>query len=305
MTTRPGRVVKVRRRGENGVERIVYVGIITEEVPEGDHVRVGARTVEWLVTNEREPAFPPPLQEFVREPKGFIFWWKQLDYVFGLPDPTLFPPLPQRLTADDNALVERFVHVATQLAGSALLNAVNEGFNVSVPNPATGPEKIEGHFSGTDIHAGFAGLLRQCDSPKEPAHFHRVHRILAQALEGADDGLSQERLRYLTAWKGAVGKLHGKSLNQLLREKFVREEGATAFAYEEEYSPEKLLSVYNYGDLLHYDKKKSAVLEEWRRDEIVESDRRVAYLMAAAGLGHVYVGFGEVARRALAQVEGS
>jgi len=94
-------------------------------------------------------------------------------------------------------------------------------------------------------------------------------------------------------------------LNQLVREKLAEEEGMTVFAYDEEHAPEELLSIHNYGDLLHYDEGKSSKLEQWRRDPVTQSDRRMAYLMAAAGLGHVYIGFGELARSALGQANKS
>jgi len=305
MATRPGRVAKIIRRGADGAERTVFVGVITEEIPEGDHIRVNARSPEFLVTDHRDLPFPQPLHEYVREPKGFGFWWKQLDYVFGLPDPQRFPRLPEPLSATDSALAERFVYVATQLAASALLNAVGEGFTVNVPDPATSPEEIQRQFSGTDVHTGFAGLIRLCDSPKERASFHRVHRIVWLAAKAAGDDLVEHRLQQLTAWRNAVAKLHRKSLNQLVREKLAEEEGMTVFAYDEEHAPEELLSIHNYGDLLHYDEGKSSKLEQWRRDPVTQSDRRMAYLMAAAGLGHVYIGFGELARSALGQANKS
>jgi hypothetical protein len=63
-----------------------------------------------------------------------------------------------------------------------------------------------------------------------------------------------------------------------------------------------LLSLYTYGDLIHWDSDKSAVVAEFERDPYIESDRRLAYLDAASGLAHLYIGFAELARVAVGPV---
>jgi hypothetical protein len=93
-----------------------------------------------------------------------------------------------------------------------------------------------------------------------------------------------------------------RSLNQLIRDKLVADEGLQALAYDEEHSPAYLLRLYNYGDLIHRDSGKSAVVAEFERDPYIESDRRLAYLDAASGLAHLYIGFAELARAAVGQI---
>jgi hypothetical protein len=53
-------------------------------------VEVKARAPESLILDHVTVLFPPPLKELVAEPEVFEFWWKQLDYVFNLPDPRAF-----------------------------------------------------------------------------------------------------------------------------------------------------------------------------------------------------------------------
>jgi hypothetical protein len=110
------------------------------------------------------------------------------------------------------------------------------------------------------------------------------------------------RLAYLKAWRDAAKTLRLKSLNQLIRDRLVTDEGLQAFTYNEEHSPEYLLGLYNYGDLIHWDSDKSAVVAEFGRDPYIESDRRLAYLDAASGLAHVYIGFAELARAAVGRI---
>ena len=169
-----------------------------------------------------------------------------------------------------------------------------------MPNGVTGPEEIEAQFSGTDVQAGFAVLLRQCDSPKERADFERVRNLLWVKSQSEPDDSHAERLRQLTAWGAARKQLKVKSLNQLLRDKLARD-GLPAFQYQEEHSPTTLMSLYNYGDLIHWDKK-ATVIAQFETDAYIESDRRLAYLDSASGLAHLYIGFAELARSAVGRV---
>jgi hypothetical protein len=289
--------VRTKRTGLDGVERIVFIGYIAETVYEGDEVTIKAHAPEKLITDRPAPPFAAPMNERVTAPKVFDFWWKQLDYVFELPDPRSFPLLPGSLGAEDDRIVRRYIRVAGDLAQSGVLNA-QDGFGVHMSQGPVGPMEIEQWFSQTDLQVGFAGFLRQCDSVKERAHFARVRSILWVAAEAVQDAARGERLRQLAAWRAAVNALHKKSLNQLLRDKLASDEGLRAFEFQEQETPEKLLSLYNNDDLLHWEKR-GGVVGKWEADDYIESDRRLAYLDAARALAHVYVGFGELARRAL------
>jgi len=113
-----------------------------------------------------------------------------------------------------------------------------------MPEGPYGPEEIEREFSRTDLQVGFAGLLRQCDSTKERASFHGVRGILTQKADAEHDDAREMHLAHLKAWRDAAKKLHLKSLNQLIRDKLVADEGLHAFAYNEEHSPGYLLSLW-------------------------------------------------------------
>jgi hypothetical protein len=106
----------------------------------------------------------------------------------------------------------------------------------------------------------------------------------------------------LKAWRGAAKALHKKSLNQLIRDELASDEHVHAFVYEEEHEPEEVLRLYDYGDLIHWDPNKHPELAEFERDPFTASDRRLAFLDAASGLAHLYIGFAELARAAVGRV---
>jgi len=107
----------------------------------------------------------------------------------------------------------------------------------------------------------------------------------------------QLRRETIASWRRAAGRLHARSLNQLLRDKPAREEGFQVLDYQEEHSPSFLLSAFDYGDLIHWDEKRS-VVEAWEQDPYTGAHRRLAFLSAAAAIAHLYIGFAVLAETA-------
>ena len=60
--------------------------------------------------------YDPPRLRHVDDPEGFRYHWRQLHYVFDLPNPSLFPALPAPLAEEDSSLVERFIRTTHDLA---------------------------------------------------------------------------------------------------------------------------------------------------------------------------------------------
>jgi hypothetical protein len=304
----PQMFMRVTRSGPDGVDRIAFIGYVNDAQHDAETKisTLNLRAPESLILESFDTPFPIPLAEHVTAPQVFEFWWKQLGYVVRLPDPRSFPPLPDVLADDDRRVVERYIQVAARLAGSGLLNALSEGFNVRQPDGLDGPEEITENFSREDLQAGFAVFLRQCDSSDrgERASYHRVRGLLDRAALATSDDDQNERITQLRAWRSAAATLRRKSLNQLIREKLAAEERLRAFLYEEEHTPAELIRIYEYGDLIHWDKG-SAQVAAFERDRFTESDRRLAFLDTASGLAHLYIGFAELARTAIGRVLGS
>lgn len=290
------------RTGPDGVERLAFAYYVASAEPDGKgSLHVKAKSPEELLSG-RPLLFTPPMRHEGSSPEAFSFHWRQMDYVFGLPDPHTFPRLPADLDPGEFEAVQRYIATARDLARSAVLNAIDEGMHVDIEND-TDIEHVALRLAERDRQVGFAALLRHCDSTSEPASFGRVASILWKAAEvgGVKDGdeeATAAALGTLKDWRRAVGRLHMRSLNQLLRDRLAADEQFAILAFEEEHSPEQLLSVYDYGDLLHWDSKRE-ILAAWQDDEYRSGERRLTFLACACALAHAYIGFAVLAAAAI------
>jgi hypothetical protein len=277
-------------------DRLAFMGFISGAEFIGDQVKIEASEPEALVLNERLP-FEPPMVERGSMPGAHEFWWKVAGYVFDdLADPRLFPPLPT--PPDDDALniVLRYISTAEALAASSVVNSAL-GFTVQIRDLSEAAS-IESRLPAKDVEMGLALLVRHCDSQKEPARFDRVYNILMAAAETGADPWQRDRITQLRGWSKAVKRLRGKSLNQLMRDKLVTDRGYRHLDYQEEHSPQFLMSMFDYGDLLHWGEHRG-VVAQWESDEIVGLEQRLAFLDAATGLAFMNIGFGLVAATAI------
>jgi hypothetical protein len=292
----PEKWITGMRTSEDGVQRLAFAHYVDRAEPDGKgRLQVSTKGPEGLLEGRRLP-FAPPMVEDASSVAGFEFHWRTLDYVFGLPDPRGFPSFTGPLSADEQSVVDRYVRTARHLASSGVLNAADEGMQVEIEDD-TDIEHVTVALSKKDRQVGFATMLRQCDSENEHARFGKVIDILWMASERAKDKDVEDRQDTLKQWRRAVGSLHAKSLNHLLRDKLVKDEDIQILAYQEEHSPSFLLSSFDYGDLIHWDKKR-AVVADWEQDGYTGGDRRLAFLAAAAALAHVYIGFAVLAETA-------
>jgi hypothetical protein len=264
-----------------------------------DEIRVEARSFEWLATSKTTLRFPAPLASRAPDPSGFEFWWKMLEFVFALPAPGTFPPLPKPPKQADSEVLERFIHTAEELAESSLLSGRNE-LTVNIGDSGLA-ESVETQFSTSEITRGFTTLFRQMHSKEksDPARFLRVHEILRTTTERAKDDRSDERLGELDAWKKARASLLQENLKVRVGQK-LRAEGQwpAGIPGEGEMSPQTLISAYQYGDLIHWGYHRDK-LEAVKNDRFEEAMQRMSFLDAASGLSHLYMGFSLVVRSAL------
>jgi len=267
-------------------------------MPKGS-IKVHARSYEWLATSSTTLRYPPPLADRAPNPPAFEFWWKMLEFVFALPNPTTFPPLATPPTARDAAVLSRYLKMADEMAESETLSSDAE-VKVHIPDDgAQGVERLERNdFPSKESTRGFTTLFRQLDSHREPAGFNKAQRALRHADAAAPDDRSDERLAQLSAWGKARGCLCGTNLKVLVGQR-LRDQGRMpgAIPGEEGLSPQQLISAYQYGDLIHWsdDSKLVAVasdpfLQEWQEME---------FLVAVTGLIHLYLGFSLLVQAAL------
>jgi hypothetical protein len=265
--------------------------------PNPGAITVSGRSFEALAVDETVLAFPAPLAERGQKPESFEYWWKMLQFVADLPDPAAFPALPMPPVGQDLEALERYIAAAEEMAESSLLRG-EDSATVHVADDGSGIDHIDTTFTSNEIARGFTTLFRQFDAD-EAASFNQVQRILRQASESAGDEYQAERLARLTAWGRARSTLRGENLKVRVGQK-LREQGRmpSGIPGEGGMSPVTLISVYQYGDLIHWTDKRS-VIEAAAADPFQHAWQRLAFLEAVTGLAHLYIGFSLAVRAAV------
>ena len=255
---------------------------------EGDLVEITTFTVDEAVQNGTF-RWRPPLIERSPRPKALYLVWRGFQWVFEeIEDPATFPPVQDPLSSEDVATCRRYVAAAEELAESELLCGSDR---ITITwNPADG-ESVDAKFTSKEITRGFAALLRQFDSNDERASFHRVSNRLRKASMATIDSHGPRRCRQLDAWRAARGALQAAELQRLARRKMGMEFG-------NDHPPSYYFSAFNYGDLIHWDRKRE-VLEQWSESDFEKHGQRFAFVEAAASIALAYIGFSEVVRRAI------
>jgi hypothetical protein len=203
--------------------------------------------------------FPPPLAEFSASPAFFEANWHLIQFVFGLPDPRGFPPFAATLPDDSLAILRRYSAAARELAESAFL-AHPTGVTVNLVDGAL-EERVEERFPPKENVRGFSVLFRQFYSNEELASFNAVQRVLRQLNKEAVDDRLHARSDQLTGWGRAAGKLRGYSLKVLVGKRLQPQGQLPPGKVVNEHlpSPQMLISVYNYGEDIHWGEKRQQV----------------------------------------------
>jgi hypothetical protein len=258
-----------------------------------EYVRYTAVAAEAMIESNAL-TFEPPLLDRAPNPQAFRFWWRMMQFVFAdIADPRSFPPLTQPLNHESLELCQRFIVAAEEMAESQLLGA-DDQMTVHLEDD-TGDERVEAIETSKEVTRGFSTLLRQFDGKGEPASFLVVSGRLRKASGEETDGQADARCAQLHAWRGARGKLQATELKRLVRRKVDPQ-----LEFGNDHSPVYYFSAYHYGDLIHWDTKRD-VVAAWERDPFHKHHERLAFLDAAAGLAHLYIGFSELVRTAIGE----
>lgn len=244
------------------------------------------------ILEEARPRFTPPYIESSSNPRGFQFQWAQLQYAFGLTDPAQFPPLPVQLPTRDVDAVRRYVRACKELSTYSLLNHKG-GLTINVIND-TGTVTVD--QPPKEALRGFAVLFRQIHSDaKEPASYKVVKAILSRASFSAKDGNENTRESALREWARARPQLLQRSLSDICETKIQIARGATPefAAIEREFSPIELISLFNYGEYIHWGDKRGAHAALFQ-DEISGALNEFYFQAAIIGLSHFYLGFSKL-----------
>jgi hypothetical protein len=248
-----------------------------------------AVSFEIVAVEQNRLSYEPPMIEFATNPDGFYYVWQLLAFTFKLRDPRQFPRLDQKLTLNERQSLQRYGSEATDLAASQLLNGPAE-LTVFV-NEST-EEAVKTSFQSKEITRGFAVSFRQFHSDGEPASFRRVHGIASRL---AQDRLAESDWRELKAWGKARSQLRGRPLKVLAGQELRRQSLWNSPQIPDDYPPypEELISLYQYGDLIHWDRKRED-LSALTATPWDHAWQQMRFLEAVAGLAHLYIGYAMV-----------
>lgn len=237
--------------------------------------------------------FPPPLEELsATKTAGFQRHWEKLTYVFNLPDPRDFPPLP--LTDDDRKLLNRFVEQCRYLAGFSLLSD-NGGISWS-----SGPEgtQIKADLPSGEAFVGTVAAFRQIHNHGEDASFSKVKGRLFNATGQINDEDAQNELRaVMSRWVDARGDLMNRLLPTIVCQKVSNAPPGHPISYRD-IKPEELFLAFNYGDTIHWGEQKEKLAD------LLDTPDNKAYYQnalcaAILGLSHLYFGWSLLVQAAL------
>ncbi|OHU52270.1 hypothetical protein BKG83_19820 [Mycobacteroides chelonae] len=243
----------------------------------------------------RELSFDPPLQQFGRDgSKGFRHYWELLDYVFGLPDPNLFPHIP--VPEGDREGLLRFIEMSRRLAG---FSVINDETSLSV---GTDSGTDDWHVRVIDPPAdenflGASAAFRQLHNDGETASFTNAHNTLFKAMRSLPSEQQEEVKAIAAQWRAARGKLMNNTIQTLTALKAGNATLENPVSYGN-INPDELIRTFNYGDSLHFGDARDN-LDNLLADPFHEAYYKYAALLSIVGLSHLYFGYAVLLGRAL------
>jgi hypothetical protein len=260
-------------------------------------ITIRAQSIETLAA-DHPIGFPPPFADHTDRPEVFEFNWHLIQFVFSLPDSRAFPRFTEAIPEDSLVVLRRYSFAAVELAESAFL-AHPTGVTVTVLNEGM-EEQIEKQFPPRENVRGFSVLFRQFYSAEETASCKAVHNLLWGLNEQVNDSATEERREYLRAWGRAANRLRGASLKLLVGRRLAQQGKLPPGPRANEHLPvpEKLISIYSYGEDIHWGNQRAQVAA-YGKSEFDSAWTRMACFEAMVGLAHVYLGFAQLVDAAL------
>jgi hypothetical protein len=254
---------------------------------------LSAKSYESLAMDPTVVPYAPPLARFSPEPEPFQFWWKGLYYTFGLESPYDFEPMSPFSSTE---ALEHYCDAARELASSvALVYGSEVSVRVRRGDDGTITELITPRFPPAELVRGWLVLFRQFYSTKELASFQKCHGAIISVAKNATDPAGPHRLEVLKSWKKAEGRLKAYNLKYLIGEKLI-EQGRFAPPIPDAGSPAQLISMFAYGDLIHWGDKREE-LSRRQADAFGGPTDMLRFVEAVAGLAYLYMGFALIVAR--------
>jgi hypothetical protein len=245
--------------------------------------------------------FAPPLASLASNTAGFSRAWQFYRYLFDLPNPSKFPALKEPLPKADLDAVNRFVVTCEKLAGYSLISGTGS-VKISVPAPNAEPKIVTDLPSSESVTAATT-LFRQLHAKDENASFHVVSTVLGREIQLERDELFDERSEMFRAWKSCSGKIQARRLSAMVARKAIASQGghpSVPVPFEDE-SPIWLISLFEYGDLIHWGDKREKH-EALMQEPVLRELAQMRFLESVTDLSHFYFGYSLLLRAAFPQV---
>lgn len=239
--------------------------------------------------------FAPPYADKVSNPAGYAYWWQLFRLLFDLPDPNKFPPL-SGFTDVELVMLTRYIYACEEMAESTVLS--HDGsltFKVT-----DGEETVEANFPPKEAIRGTAVLFRQLASSEEEASYARVRKVIGRRIHEVGDERRDERDDYQRAWNRVHGRLNANLVPALADREAIRLQGGhrSVPVVGEDVKPQELLSLFQYGDLIHWGKN-AAALKVLAGDDFAYNRAMFDYLTVVIQLSHFYLGYSLLVARAI------
>lgn len=270
---------------------------ITETVVDGSGGTVTLNSVAVEDTiHPVELAFEPPYIDLAAKDgeKGFRYMWEKLTYAFALPNPALFPALPN-LDSSDRAALINYVAACRKLAGySALAHA--GGFNMTSTN---GNWTVTPNFPNDELLVAAAARFRQLNNQGEPTAFTTASDLVIKAAKAHDAAL----VSVVTTWRKARAALLNRTIATIICDMALQEPRPDNFPISgQNLRPQDLFNTYFYGDFLHVGSNAGDLIDI-NSDQGNAAYHMFGFLISMSALAHLYFGFSLLVEHALGVAE--
>lgn len=261
-----------------------------------DTVNVQVRSFHDLVQDDPLRFEPPRVPGL--DLRAAAYWWHQIAYAFRFDDPRSFPPVGRdRFTSDQLEVLERFAAAAEELGESSVLSGE---YRLRVDIGDETGESVEAQFPKGENLRGLSVLFRQFYSDEEIASFTRARKVLGEVCAQLEDAKRDKRLEQLRLWRKSHGRMRGAQLEMIVLEEMVSEGRVPPSTLElARKGPNYLISLYNYGELIHFGDKRGHLKELVGAGPFEESWTKMEFLTTVTSFSHFYIGFAELIEAAL------
>ncbi|MCX4748078.1 hypothetical protein OG455_21605 [Kitasatospora sp. NBC_01287] len=215
--------------------------------------------------------------------------------MFDLPNPASFAKLPG-ISAAELGILRRYVHTCQELSESTILS---HSSGVSI-NMSDGVEAVIADFPAKEAIRGTTVLFRQMASAQEPASYSQVRKIIGQIAHQHHDEHRDQRLELQRLWNRAHGQLNSRLLTAMADRKALELMGAhpNLPVPGEDVKPQEVLSLFQYGDLIHWDRHAEA-FQEVANDDFQHKWQTLKFLSVMTQLSRFYLGYSLLVARAV------